>query len=188
MHLTRHVVEPAWVSEVLLFWFQEVGTSGGFARDEAIDAQIRERFLSLYERIVASDGLGATTQRALLAAVIVLDQFPRHLFRGSPLAYAADHLARALSRAAVAQGLDVAMQEPERLFLYLPFEHSEDRADQALAVELIGRLGDEAWTRDAMKHKEIVDRFNRFPHRNAILNRRSSADEIALLLEPEEWF
>ena len=186
--LTGHVDEPAWVSEVLSFWFDGVGTSGWFARNEAIDAQIRVRFFSLYERIVASDGLIATTQRALLAAVIVLDQFSRHLFRGSPRAYVADHLARRLARAAVAQGLDVAMKEQERLFLYLPFEHSEDRADQALAVDLIGRLGNEMWTRDAMRHKEIVDRFGRFPHRNAILDRRSSADEIALLLEPEAWF
>jgi uncharacterized protein (DUF924 family) len=110
------------------------------------------------------------------------------LFRGTPRAYAADHLARKLSTAAIAQGFDVAMNVQERLFLYLPFEHSEDRADQALAVDLIGRLGNAQWTRDAIKHKEVIDRFERFPHRNTILNRQSSADEIALLREPEDWF
>ncbi len=110
------------------------------------------------------------------------------MFRGTPRAYAADHLARQLSRVAIARGFDVEMNAQKRLFLYLPFEHSEDRLDQALAVDLIGRLGNEEWTRDAMKHKDVIDRFERFPHRNAILNRRSSADEIALLREPEEWF
>jgi uncharacterized protein (DUF924 family) len=80
------------------------------------------------------------------------------------------------------------MKEQERLFLYMPFEHSEDGEDQALAVELIARLGNEEWTRYAIEHKAIIDRFGRFPHRNAILNRPSSADEVALLQEPQEWF
>jgi len=79
------------------------------------------------------------------------------------------------------------MQAEERLFLYMPFEHSEDREDQAHAVELIARLGNEAWTRDAISHKAIIDRFGRFPHRNAILNRRSSADELTLLQQPPVW-
>jgi uncharacterized protein (DUF924 family) len=187
-HSPCSIVEPTWVVEVIRFWFDELGPAHWFAGSEAIDAQIHGRFLPLYERIVAHDGLIPTTQRPLLAAVIVLDQFSRHLFRGTPRAYAADHLARELSRAAIAHGFDVAMNVQERLFLYLPFEHSEDRIDQALAVDLIGRLGNEEWTRDAMKHKEVIDRFKRFPHRNAILNRQSSADEIALLQKPEEWF
>jgi len=81
------------------------------------------------------------------------------------------------------------MTAEERLFLYLPFEHSEDRADQALAVELITRLDNAEWTRDAIAHRAIIDRFGRFPHRNAILNRHSSADEVALLqYYPEAWF
>jgi uncharacterized protein (DUF924 family) len=186
-HSTCAIVEPTWVGEVIRFWFDELGAAHWFAGSDAIDAQIRARFLPLYERIT-HDGLTPRTQRPLLAAVIVLDQFSRHLFRGTPRAYAADHLARQLSRAAIAHGFDVTMNAQERLFLYLPFEHSEDRVDQALAVDLIGRLGNEEWTRDAMKHKEVIDRFQRFPHRNAILNRESSADEIALLREPGEWF
>ena len=80
------------------------------------------------------------------------------------------------------------MNEQERLFLYMPFEHSENRNDQALAVELIARLDNAEWTRDALAHKTIIDRFGRFPHRNAILNRCSSAEEVALLQAPEEWF
>jgi len=187
-HSTSGIVEPAWVTEVLHFWFDEVGEAQWFANREDIDAQIRGRFLPLHERVVAHDGSVATTQRPQLAAVIVLDQFSRHLFRGTPRAFAADPVARRLSRTAIEQGFDVAMQEQERLFLYLPFEHSEDREDQALAVELIARLGNEEWTRDAIAHKVIIDRFGRFPHRNAILNRHSSADEVALLQESIGWW
>lgn len=181
--------EPAWVTEVLHFWFGELGTIHWFAGSEDIDAQIRERFFSLHGRIVADDALAAAGQRSVLAAVIVVDQFSRHLFRGTPRAYAADALARRLSRTAIDRGLDVAMKEPERLFAYMPFEHSEDPEDQALAVRLIARLGNEAWTSDAIAHQVIIDRFGRFPHRNAILNRPSSAEEIAFLREREgRWF
>ena len=120
----------------------------------------------------------------MLAAVIVLDQFSRNLFRGTPRAFAADFIARRLAKTAIEQGFDAAMKKQERLFLYLPFQHSEDRGDQALSLDLYERLGDEKWTRFAMAHKVIIDRFGRFPHRNATLNRPSSADEIALLKEP----
>jgi uncharacterized protein (DUF924 family) len=128
------------------------------------------------------------TRHQLLAAVIVLDQFSRNLFRDTPRAYAADPIARRLARRAIAQGLDVAMTAQERMFLYLPFEHSEDRADQALAVELFAQLGNAEWTGYALKHKAIIDRFGRFPHRNAILNRHSSADEVECLQQREDWF
>ena len=182
------MVEPDWVNEVLHFWFDELGTAHWFAMREDVDAQICDRFLALHERIVADDGSIAMAQRPLLAAVIVLDQFSRNMFRGAPRAFAADPIARRLSRIAIEQGFDVAMKEQERLFLYLPFEHSENREDQALAVELIARLGDEEWTRDAVAHKAVIDRFGRFPHRNAILNRHSAADEAALLKESKGWW
>lgn len=177
-------IEPAWVTEVLPFWFDELGAPHWFTRSEQTDAQIRDRFLLLRHELVARDGCLAATPRALLAAVIVLDQFSRNLFRGMPRAFAADAVARRLSRSAISQEFDQAMKEQERLFLYMPFEHSEDRVDQALGVELIARLGNEAWTRDAIAHQAIIDRFGRFPHRNAILGRYSSAEEVALLQEP----
>jgi uncharacterized protein (DUF924 family) len=179
--------EPAWVTEVLHFWFDELAEAQWFAKSDGIDAQIRSRFLSLHQWLVAHEGCVAATPRALLAAVIVLDQFSRNLFRGTPRLFAADPVARSLSRSAISQGFDMAMKEQERLFLYMPFEHSEDREDQALAVKLIARLGNEAWTRDAIAHQAIIDRFGRFPHRNAILNRHSSADEVLLLQEPAGW-
>jgi uncharacterized protein (DUF924 family) len=177
-------VEPAWIDEVLRFWFGELNEEQWFARSDALDAQIRGRFLTLHEQLVTHDRCTFAAPRPLLAAVIVLDQFSRHLFRETPQAYAADSIARRLARTALEQGLDAAMTKHERLFLYLPFQHSEDRDDQALSLELFERLGAEEWTRYALAHKVIIDRFGRFPHRNATLNRSSTAGEIALLKEP----
>ena len=191
MSLTQsasNVVEPAWIGEVLHFWFDELEAAQWFAKSDAIDAQIRARFLALHRRVVAGDGSVAMTHRPLLAAVIVLDQLSRNLFRGTPSAFAADPIARELSRTAVKQRFDDAMNEQERLFLYMPFEHSEDRDDQALAVDLIARLGNQQWTRDAIAHKTIIDQFGRFPHRNAILNRHSSQDEVTFLQKPQAWW
>jgi uncharacterized protein (DUF924 family) len=187
-HSSRATVQPDWAAEVLHFWFEELGPAHWFARSEHTDARISRRFLPLHERLAADDGVDRGLRHALLAGVIVLDQFSRNLFRGSPRAYAADPIARRLARSAIAQGFDDVMRAQERLFLYLPFEHSEDRADQALAVELIARLDNAQWTQDALQHQAIIDRFGRFPHRNAILNRPSSADEMALLRQPQEWF
>ena len=120
----------------------------------------------------------------MLAAVIVLDQFSRNMFRGTPRSFAGDAIARRLSRTAISNGFDADMTEEERNFLYLPFQHSEDREDQALSLRLFESLGNEEWTHYAKAHKVIIDRFGRFPHRNATLNRTSTADEIALLNEP----
>jgi uncharacterized protein (DUF924 family) len=182
-------IEPAWATEVLHFWFEEQEVvAHWFRKGEDIDGRIRDRFLALHERIMAHAEAVPTAPRALLATVIVLDQFSRHLFRGTPRAFEADPVARRLARTAIERRLDVAMNDQERLFLYLPFQHSEALEDQALGVELIARLGNEEWTGDAIEHKEIIVRFGRFPHRNAVLNRQSSADELALLRQPKNWF
>ena len=181
-----NIVEPRWVTEVLHFWFDELGETHWFAGSEPLDAQIRVRFRSLHAQLAAQEGSDATAPRPLLAAVIVLDQFSRHLFRGTPRAFATDAIARRLSASAVQQGFDLAMNEQQRLFLYLPLEHSEDRDDQARSIALIASLGNVEWTRAAMEHKLIIDQFGRFPHRNAILNRQSSEDELALLQKPKE--
>jgi len=187
-HSSSDPAEPAWVTAVLKFWFDELDESHWFAKNDGIDAQIRSRFLSLHRQLVADSGrVGRETPRALLAAVIVLDQFSRNLFRGTPEAFAADSIARSLSRSAIRRGADAALTVPQRLFLYMPFEHSEDREDQAYAVELISRLDNDEWTRYAVAHQAIIDRFGRFPHRNPILDRASSADEVALLQQPTDW-
>jgi uncharacterized protein (DUF924 family) len=186
-HSSSEPVEPPWVAAVLEFWFDELGETQWFAKNDGIDALIRSRFLSLHRQIAADSSPVPKTPRAMLAAVIVLDQFSRNLFRGTPQAFAADSFARSLSRSAIRLGTDAGLTHPQRLFLYMPFEHSEDRDDQAYAVELISRLGNEEWTRCAIAHQAIIDRFGRFPHRNPILNRPSSADEAALLLQPPDW-
>lgn len=180
--------EPAWVGEVLEFWFSELEEADWWKKSEALDERIRARFLGVHGQLASGEGDIDTGARPMLAAVIVLDQFSRNLYRGSPRAYAADALARRLARDAVAQCHDLGMRPEERLFLYLPFEHSEDRADQALSVELISKLGREDWTRYAVAHQVIIDRFGRFPHRNAVLGRESTAEEIAALREPMSSF
>jgi uncharacterized protein (DUF924 family) len=182
------IVEPTWVGEVIHFWFEDLGEAHWFTKSDHIDARIRDRFLRLHERLVRHDGLGVTASRQFLALVIVLDQFSRNLYRGNPRAFSADSIARRLSRTAIEQGFDIAMKREERYFLYLPFEHSEDREDQTLALNLIKRLANEEWTRYAVAHKVVIDRFGRFPHRNAVLNRLSTADEIAFLEEPMTSF
>lgn len=182
------MTDPAWAREVLDFWFSELEERDWWTKSEAIDGVVRSRFLGLHERLAATEGGDAAGPRATLAAVIALDQFPRNLFRGSPRAYSTDAIARRLATQAVAGKHDLAMRPEERLFLYLPFEHSEDRSDQALSVELISKLGREDWTRYAVAHEVIIDRFGRFPHRNAVLGRTSTAEEIAALAEPMSSF
>jgi len=181
---TANAPEPAWVGEVLDFWFREIGASRWFVKSVELDTLIRERFLALYERIVSGELQGFGTRRAVLAAVIALDQFPRNMFRDSARAFAGDPMARHLAREAVEQEFDTGLTDEERLFLYLPFEHSEDREDQAISCELIGSIGNDYWTKYALAHKEVIDRFGRFPHRNSALGRTSTRAEIELLKDP----
>jgi uncharacterized protein (DUF924 family) len=175
---------PGWVDDVIHFWFQELGEARWFAKSSEIDAQIRDRFLQLHEQLVARRGPGVSAPRAILAAIIVLDQFSRNLFRDDARAFVADPIARQLSRAAIEQGIDTKMKNrEERYFLYLPFEHSEDRADQALAHALIQKLGNDKWTQFADNHMMVIERFGRFPYRNKALKRPSTVDELAFLKE-----
>jgi uncharacterized protein (DUF924 family) len=182
-------VEPPWVSDVIHFWFEELGDAHWFAKSDETDAQIRDRFVLLHEQLVEHDGLGVSAPRSILAAVIVLDQFSRNLFRADARAFSADPIARRLSRAAIAQGFETQLKDKrERYFLYLPLEHSEDRKDQALAQTMIRQLGNDKWTRYAAAHMRIIERFGRFPHRNELLKRPSTAEELAFLNNPANLF
>ena len=183
MNITR-TVGKNWTEEALGFWFNELGESRWFVRDEALDAAIRNRFLATHEQVQAMHPGDFATPRQALAAVIVLDQFPRNMFRGTPRAFAADALARDIARRAIDAGLDRALTPEQRLFLYLPFEHSESVDDQALAVRLIEPLGNESWTHYARAHQSLIARFGRFPHRNAILGRASTPGEEEALKGP----
>jgi uncharacterized protein (DUF924 family) len=181
---TSGPAEPAWVAEVLHFWFEQVGEAHWFDATAELDAQIRARFLALHRQVSADPTPAVSAPRALLAAIIVLDQFSRNLFRGTPSAYAADPQARQLANAVIDAGYDLGMTVEHRQFVYLPFQHSEDRADQARSVALFAKLGDAALNKYALAHQSIVERFGRFPHRNAILGRHSSPAEAASLNEP----
>jgi uncharacterized protein (DUF924 family) len=168
-------------TDVLAFW-REAGPDRWYDRDEAFDAAIRTRFLPPYEA-AATGGLSdwEKTADGALALVIVLDQFPRNMFRDDPRAYAADPLARAVADRAIARGFDQQVDAGERLFFYLPFEHSEDAADQARCVALHRALGDADSLKWAELHADIIARFGRFPHRNAVLGRETTPDEQAFL-------
>jgi uncharacterized protein (DUF924 family) len=179
--------EPAWVGAVLDFWFRELGEDLWFASGRELDERIRSRFLTLHERLL-SDAHEVAGARPLLAAIIVLDQFSRNMFRGTPRAFAADDMARRLAQRVIDGGLDAAMPVRERYFVHLPFEHSEDRDDQALSVRLTEPLGNQQWTSFARAHRRIIDRFGRFPHRNAILGRTSTAEELEVLKQPMSSF
>jgi uncharacterized protein (DUF924 family)/uncharacterized protein YndB with AHSA1/START domain len=180
--------EPGWVADVLDFWFGELAPRDWFAGGPALDARIRERFASLHSRLAAGDVGEIASPREHLAAVIVLDQFSRQLHRDDARAFASDPLARRLADAALHAGFDAAMSVEQRLFLALPFEHSEDAADQARAVALTEALGNAQWTQYARAHQDIIARFGRFPHRNAALGRASTPEELAFLADHGRGF
>jgi uncharacterized protein (DUF924 family) len=181
--------EPAWVEDVLHFWFGESGPRQWFAKDAAFDAVLRERFGALHASMAAGvEPASADTSRRALAAILVLDQFSRNLHRDDPRAFACDARARELARAALDQGNDAGLGAAQRMFLYLPFEHSEDLADQQRSVALFEALGEPGWLRYAIAHRDLIARFGRFPHRNAVLGRASTPAELEALAQPGNAF
>ena len=169
--------------EVLAFWLN-VGHERWFEPDEAFDAAIRGRFAATYED-AAAGRLSAweNSPEGALALIIVLDQFPRNMFRGCAKSFATDPLARAAAERAIARGFDQRIAMPQRSFFYLPFEHSEELADQERAVALMGATGDADLLKWADLHADIIRRFGRFPHRNAMLGRTTTPEEQSFLDE-----
>jgi len=189
MSTASTAAEPAWVGDVIRFWLEETPAEARFRKDPAFDAEIAARFGTLVDELSANPpDPSRLTPRVALATVIALDQFPRNMFRGSARAFAADPIALRTARAAVEAGYDQGLDKDARLFLYLPFEHSETMADQHRSVALISALGDPELERYAVAHLDIVQRFGRFPHRNAALGRNSTPEEIAFLKEPGSSF
>jgi uncharacterized protein (DUF924 family) len=176
---------------VLDFWFGEAGPERWFVKDPAFDALVGERLGKAHDDAVAGayDEWTETADGAL-ALCILLDQVPRNLFRDSARGFASDAAALAVARDAVARGLDQApgMTDRARLFLYTPFMHSEDLADQEQCVSLFAKSGSEGNHGFAVRHRDIIARFGRFPHRNAVLGRESSEAELAFLREPGSSF
>jgi len=186
-------------SEVLEFWFGEPARSLWFATRPAFDDEIRSRFGAVVAAAAAGelDPWSASCDGAL-ALTIALDQFPRNIHRGTPAMFAHDDLARAVASRAIERGFDLAVPLDLRMFFYLPFEHSEALADQVRSVELFSCWVIEhpqerrAHAADqmtyAVRHHEIIQQFGRFPHRNAVLGRASTSEEIAFLRDPNSSF
>jgi uncharacterized protein (DUF924 family) len=174
-------------SDVVAFWV-EAGPKRWFAKDDAFDAAIRERFEPLHRRASTGELADwASTAEGAMALLILLDQFPRNLYRGSAHAFATDPLAYAVARRAVERGFDRESPPELRPFFYLPFEHSERIEDQDRSVELCAALREDAGDKStydwAVIHRDIIRRFGRFPHRNGALGRVTTAEEQAFLDE-----
>ncbi len=187
-------------ADILTFWFEDDRTiprEKWFKRDAAFDEQIRARFGALTDHAAAGalDPWAATPDSAL-ALLIVLDQFPRNLYRASARAFAADAHARTIAREAVLKrGFDRDFSNPARAFLYLPFEHSEDRGEQDISVALFEGMRDSPAARAsggvidyAWRHWQVIRRFGRFPHRNAALGRQNAPEEEEYLAQPGAGF
>ena len=164
-------------ASVLQFW-TEAGPKRWYMRDDAFDAEIRKRFLGAYEEAAAGKlAMWEDSAEGALALLILLDQFPRNMFRSDTRAFAADPTARAVAGRALKRGFDQKIAPPLRQFFYLPFMHSEAMADQDRCVALFEAYGDPENLRYAIIHADIIRRFGRFPHRNPVLSRNTTKDE-----------
>jgi len=171
----------ATAAEIVAFW-REAGADKWFEKIPEFDAEIRRRFLPTYEAAAAGKLTGwEQTAPGALALLILLDQFPRNMFRGEPRAFATDALARAITAGAIVRGFDAQVPAELRGFFYVPFEHSEDIADQERGIALYKAAGDADGLKWAELHADIIRRFGRFPHRNAALGRTTTAEEQAFL-------
>lgn len=171
-------IEP---TELLRYW-QEAGPKRWFRKDAAFDDEFRDRFLAAHQAAARGDLRDWAAAQRCLALVLLLDQFPRNAFRGTARAFSTDALARVMAQQALAQGFDAQFDAELRNFFYLPFMHSEWLPDQERALELTRGLGTDA-PKFAVVHHAIVRRFGRFPHRNALLGRRTTTEEQAFLDE-----
>ncbi len=174
---------------LLAFWFQEIDPAQHWRVDPAFDELLRSRFGALHDQAKRCELFGwRATPEGRLAEVIVLDQFARNIHRGTPLAFAADPLALALAQEAVAVGDDLPLPEERRSFLYMPYMHSESAAIHAVGEPLMKARAPKNTHDFELKHQVIVERFGRYPHRNAILGRASTPEELAFLKEPGSSF
>jgi uncharacterized protein (DUF924 family) len=169
-------------ADVVAFW-RDAGPSLWFAKDPEFDRRFRDRYLGLHEAAARGElDAWTATPEGSLALIVLLDQFPRNAFRGTARMYGTDAKARGIARTAVARGQDRAVEPALRVFVYLPFAHSESLADQDRAVDLVEHLGG-VNLQHARRHRDIVRRFGRFPHRNPLLGRRMTSEEQRYLDE-----
>ena len=182
---TKNIAYPA---DIVAFWFAPDVQPLWFAATPDFDEQLRARFLATYRAAAAGQLTDwDTTAEGALALVIVLDQFPLNLFRGQPESFATEAAARVVADRAIARGFDQALPPEQRQFLYLPFMHSEALTDQERSVRLYQQPGLEDSLHFARHHRDLIARFGRFPHRNAVVGRTSTAEELAYLASPEAF-
>ena len=175
--------------DVTQFWFEDIDPKQWWAKDKAFDTLVRTRFEAAHR--AASRGELFTwrlTTEGRLAEIILLDQFSRNMYRDQPEAFAFDPLALILAQEAVARGADRELPPPRRVFLYMPYTHSESLLIHEQAVKLFNQPGLERNFEYELKHDRIIERFGRYPHRNAVLGRRSMPEEIAFLRQPDSSF
>ena len=187
---TQGVPSPPadWAARLLVFWFDDHGIDDWYGGGPAFDEAVRDLAGDWHDalRALPADHF-LTDPDTALAAVILFDQVPRNIHRNHADAFATDELARAIARGMVERGWDESVPEEHRQFAYLPFEHSEDIADQRESLRLMAQLTDPRSLEYAQKHFDIIDRFGRFPHRNAALGRASRPDEAAAIEEGKDW-
>ena len=175
--------------QVLDFWFHQLETKNWFVANSDVDKQIQTRFGSLLKRAAQSELFTwRDTPQGRLAEIIVLDQFSRNIYRNTAAAFSQDPLALGLAQEAIRVAADKILNPTERSFMYMPFMHSESSIIHQQAVKLFAQPGLEGSYDFELKHKAIIDRFGRYPHRNAIFNRESSAEEIEFLSQPGSSF
>lgn len=185
---SHDAVTADWAAALLDFWFNQVGEKGWYSHDPALDQHCVDRFAVLWneKRAFAPETFLDRADDAL-AAVLLFDQLPRNMFRGQAQAFASDGLARNVARGAIALGYDVQIGGAGRLFFYMPFQHSEDLADQELSLALFEGAGDVQSLDFARQHHATIARFGRFPHRNAALGRATLPAEAAAVVEGSQW-
>lgn len=176
-------------NQVLKFWFEELSPQQWWEKDSALDNTIKDRFKYIHKQASQCELYGwRSNAKGRLAEIIVLDQFSRNMFRDTPQSFAHDSLALALSQQAIALGANKELNATERSFLYMPFMHSESLLIHQQACLLYKANGIDSNYQFELKHLEIIEKFGRYPHRNTILGRQSSAEEVKFLCQPNSSF
>lgn len=175
--------------KIITFWFEEIDKSQWWKKDENFDDLIRSRFLDIHNQAIKCELYSwRETSLGRLAEIIVLDQFSRNIYREKPESFAYDAMALTLAQSAIAGGYDLELNEEQRSFLYMPFMHSESVLIHEEAVRLFTQLGVESSLNFEKKHKAIIEKFGRYPHRNKILGRVSTQEEVEFLTQPGSSF
>lgn len=182
------MIDSSTAEEVISFWFEEISPKQQFVKDEKFDDEIKRRFEALHASLKESSSEFTSTSQGALAAILVFDQFSRNMFRGSAEAFETDPLALSIAKELIATGRDKDLPINQRTFVYMPLMHAETLEDQEQSVALFTELGVAINIDYAIQHLEVIKKYGRFPHRNALLNRTSTVEELAFINTPGTVF